>query len=248
MPDSVSLIKTSIKNALGRLGYTIQRFPTPASDPQFALAVDFEFVLAHYLASRQDPRPFFFLEVGANDGILGDPLYRHALAGNWHGILVEPQPSAFAQLLDNYAGREGLTFVNAAISGEPGTRTLYVIQDDAGETITPFVASFREEPVGYLHHKLAIPGSRVGSIEVTCETFAELLSDVTYLDLLQIDVEGYDLEVLRLFDFDRLTPPIVRFEHRNLSAIETDEAVELLARHGYRVVREEYDMTAYAPP
>jgi hypothetical protein len=81
-----------------------------------------------------------------------------------------------------------------------------------------------------------------------CKTFADVLADVTYLDLLEIDAEGYDLELLKLFDFSRIKPPIVRFEHMHLSADERDEAVELLADLGYRMVREEYDTTAYSAP
>ena len=66
--------------------------------------------------------------------------------------------------------------------------------------------------------------------------------------LLEIGVEGYDLELLKLFDFGRIKPPIVRFEHRHLSPNERDEAVEFLADHGYRMMREEYDTTAYSAP
>jgi len=68
------------------------------------------------------------------------------------------------------------------------------------------------------------------------------------LDLLLIDTEGYDLELLELFDFERFRPDIVRFEHVHLSRADWDEAVELLARRGYRVLREEYDTTAYLSP
>jgi hypothetical protein len=66
--------------------------------------------------------------------------------------------------------------------------------------------------------------------------------DIEYLDLLQIDAEGYDVELLKLFDFERMRPPIVHYEHKKLSAKESDEAVELLAGHatawcGRRTIR-----------
>lgn len=244
-------VKAGIKAGLRRLGYTIQRLPSQAFDPQFALQVGFDYVLEHYVASRDDPRPFLFLQVGAYDGMHGDPIQRHVRKRGWHGILVEPQPSHFGRLVENYAGFDGLRFVNAAISDQAGRRTLYVVADEKGAPIQPLgdLATFSENRLAAALRKVGgrYPGSRVGSIDVECTTFADVLADVAYLDLLQIDVEGYDFELLKLFDFDRLTPPIVRFEHKLLSPRDLDDAVLLLARHGYRVLREENDMTAYSP-
>jgi FkbM family methyltransferase len=241
-------VKRLVKTELKRHGYAIQHLPSPAFDPELALHIDFDYVLDHYLASRSDPRPFFFLQVGANDGVVDDQLHEHIRKGNWRGILVEPQTHPFRRLVQNYAGVEGLTFVNAAISEQSGTRELFVIQDEAGGTLESLsgTASFRQESLETPHRKAGPAGSSIGSVGVMCKTFADVLVDVDHLDLLQIDVEGYDLELLKLFDFDRIRPAIVRFEHRHLSATELDDAVLLLARHGYRVVREEYDTTGYS--
>lgn len=244
-----SFVRQLVKTELKRLGYTVQRVPSPASDPQFSLQIDFDYVLDHYLASRDDARPFFFLQVGAHDGVMDDPLHRHVRKRGWHGILVEPQTLPFSRLVENYAGLEGLTFINAAITEHSGPKRLYVIQDETRATLESLsgTASFRKEALRTPHEKVGPPGSQIGSVEVMCTTFADVLADVAYLDLLQIDVEGYDLELLKLFDFTRIAPPMVRFEHRHLSAGELDEAVELLARHGYRMVREEYDTTGLQP-
>lgn len=229
--------------------------PSPASDPRFALQVDFDYVVDHYLALRRDPRPFTFLQVGALDGMFCDPIYERVLKDGWHGILVEPQPAYFKRLVENYSGVDGLTFLNSAVSDHEGTATMYVVADAAGTPIEAVglggLATFRQERLerafrGRLGAR--VPGGRVGSIEVGCTTFPTILADAAYLDLLQIDAEGYDLELIRLFDFERFSPPIVRFEHRLLSTHEVDEAVLLLARHGYRVLREEEDMTAYRQP
>ncbi len=243
------LVKHLVKAELKRLGYTVHRLPSPAADPRFALNIDFEYVLAHHLAGRADSRPFFFLQVGARDGVSDDPLYRHVREKNWHGIMVEPQPEQFARLLENYEGSEGLTFVNAAVAEQPGVRTMYVIADATGTPLEELggIASFREGPLRAFHAKMGrhYPGSSVGTIVAACTTFADVLSDVSYLDLLQIDVEGYDVQLLTLFDFARIKPSIVRFEHRHVPPSELDEAFLLLAHHGYLMVREEYDVTAY---
>ena len=107
--------------------------------------------------------------------------------------------------------------------------------------------AFQGEPGAFSHaatHALFPRGEAI-----PCTTFEEILSETTSVDLLLIDTEGYDLELLKLFDFDRFQPAIVRFEHDHLSRPDWDEAVELLYRSGYRTLREEYDTTGYrAPP
>lgn len=221
-----------------------------ASQPGHALELDFDYVLAHYLCRRDDSRPFFFVQIGAFDGAIHDRLHEHVRKGRWHGVLVEPQPRFFARLVENYQDLDGLTFVNASIDGERGQRKLYTVQDQCGEPIDSLggLASFSHERLLDWQRKDGhrVPGSRIGSVPVTCVTFDDVLGDADYVDLVHIDVEGYDLELLKLFDFARFPPPIVRFEHGHLSQSDWDGAVELLAVHGYRVLREEYDTTAYS--
>jgi FkbM family methyltransferase len=246
-------VRELAKTGLERLGYRLARTPPLAADPAHSLELDFEYVLAHYLARRHDPRPFFFVQVGAFDGTTHDRLHEHVREKGWHGVLVEPQPSAFARLEESYEGVDSLTLVNAAVDRERGSRALHIVQDAHGEPIDSLrgLASFdRERLVEWLRKDgpRNPRAGRIGSEPVSCVTFEDVLADTAYVDLLHIDVEGYDLELLKLFDFARFAPPIVRFEHVHLSRADWDEAVRLLARHGYRTVREEYDTTAYLGP
>jgi FkbM family methyltransferase len=250
--SAVTTLKNFVKAGLARLGYTMHRIAPRADDPTNAIDFDFDYVLAHYLAGRDDSTPLTFLQVGAFDGVADDPVNVHVRRRGWHGILVEPQPAAFERLVANYSHAPGLTFVNAAIAPEQGTRPLYVIRDEAGELVETLggIASFHR---AHLERFMRTdgpryPGVQIGSLEVRCTTFEDVLSGVPQLDLLLIDTEGYDVELLELFDFDRFRPAIVRFEHAHLSRARWDEAVQLLARHGYRTLREEYDTTAYLGP
>lgn len=245
----MSSVKASVKAVLARLGYMLHRLPPRAADSAYAIEFDFEYVLAHFLAQRTASTPPFFLQVGAYDGVSHDPFTAHIREGGWTGILVEPQPIAYERLVANYVDVDGLSFVNAAIAPEPGTRPLYVIQDEAGSVVESLggTASFDRAHVEWL---MSIdgpryPGTRIGSIPVRCTTFQEILAETASVDLLLIDAESYDFELLKLFDFERFRPAIVRFEHAHLSRADWDEAVEMLARHGYRTLREEYDTTAY---
>jgi hypothetical protein len=66
-----------------------------------------------------------------------------------------------------------------------------------------------------------------------------------HVDLLQIDVEGWDYEILKMVDFTRMKPAIINYEHAHLNPDDWDAAVGLLVRNGYRVGIGQYDTVAY---
>jgi FkbM family methyltransferase len=245
-----SSLRLLVKTSLERRGYRVGRLPPLASEPGYALELDFDYILAHCLERRIDTRPFFFVQIGAFDGTTHDRLHEHVRKGRWHGVLVEPQSRYFERLAESYAGTDGLSFVNAAVDRKRGSRMLYRVEKADGDPIEGLahLASFsREHLLDWQRRdgERAESEIRIGGTPVRCLTFDDLLADVDYIDLLHIDAEGHDFELLKLFDFDRFAPEIVRFEHVHLSRDDWDEAVRLLASHGYRAVREEYDTTAY---
>ena len=74
----------------------------------------------HELAARLHDSDLFFVQIGAMDGVVDDPLREHVLASGWRGLLVEPLPDMFERLRANYAGREGLRFERTAIVDRSG--------------------------------------------------------------------------------------------------------------------------------
>jgi FkbM family methyltransferase len=68
--------------------------------------------------------------VGAFDGITDDPLGPFARHLGWEGILVEPQPHLFSQLMRNLNEVPNLHFENAAIAPHTGTATMYYVRRD----------------------------------------------------------------------------------------------------------------------
>jgi hypothetical protein len=55
------------------------------------------------------------------------------------------------------------------------------------------------------------------------------------VQLLHVDVEGFDFEVLKTLDFARHSPVIIYIEHRHLSGSARGAMVALLRAHGYAV-------------
>jgi hypothetical protein len=140
-----------------------------------------------------------------------------------------------------------VTLRNVAIAEEPGLRPFYRIRDDVPDLPdwVPQLASFDLDTI--MLHRWEVKGLEdlVISEDVECVTLEQLLDGVGHIDLLQIDVEGYDAEIVRMFDFERRRPSIVRFEHVHLSSDVHDAAIERLLAYGYGVALETFDTIAY---
>lgn len=203
-------------------------------------------VLALVIESRLGAVPHpFLVQIGANDGVRDDDLRPHLLTGRWSGILVEPQPGPFARLQRNYAHIEGLAFENCAISSAPGTLTLYGFSGHAGDAQLDVFTRTDRDFIARLGAELEIDGE-IERFDVPASTYAELLArhGSPRVDLLVIDTEGHDGEILRSLDLRTAGPPVIQFEHMNLSARERLGCYRLLVEHGYRLLPHRRDTVA----
>ena len=86
---------------------------------------------------------------------------------------------------------------------------------------------------------------------VPCLSFMDLIKieNVSKLHLLQIDAEGYDVEILKSIDFKKIKPLIINFEHRwsyNLiSDSELFNVLKTLIDNGYHIVLNGNDALAF---
>lgn len=254
---SLGFAKRKLKRVLGHFGVAVRRGEEPEDAFIYNrgknIRLDFDFVLRDFLMSRDSPDGVRFLQVGAFDGTSGDPLHDYICKYDWEGLLIEPQPRYFQQLQETYADEEGLEFVQAAVDHERGRRTLYVIADPETEDMPDWagqIASFDRDT--FLSHSDEIPQieARFREEEVRTVNLMALLEEESFLDLdiIQIDVEGFDNEVLQMVDFSKLSPSIVHFEHRHLSLNERLEALDRLIANGFRISTSGPDTVAYCRP
>jgi FkbM family methyltransferase len=210
------------------------------------LCLDLDMVLSHYRVTHPEVR---YLQVGAFDGVSGDPIHplieRHGL----QGILIEPQKDVFERLKANYARFPNFRLVNAAIGDHDGSSTLFRTKPGAGPEWLGQIASFNRNVLMWHARKLSNLDleSLVESEQVRCVTFDTLFKEegIEKIDLLQIDAEGFDAEILRLFDIPLRRPAIVHFEHIHLSVEDHEKAIGLLVDQGYRVTAAGTDTLAY---
>lgn len=178
-----------------------------------------------------------FLQIGAYDGVVGDAILELIERYPLRGVLVEPQPSAFARLKKLHGNNDRLMLVNAAIDRKSGRRSFFVPAEGDAE----FASLDRQH---LLRHGLH--AHEIVEIEVDCLTIDDVLqrAQCDTVDFLQIDAEGYDYEIIKSIDFHRLKPRILRFEYRHFPEQELTECLLMLGRHGYRFLTEKLDLIA----
>ena len=197
-------------------------------------------------------KDFFFVQIGANDGVSSDPIYRFVTDTKVAGVVVEPVRDVYAKLVENYCRFPEVRPVNLAIHKTDKTAHIYRVSTEAGERLGCWsrgIASFHQD-----HHKLTgTPAASVEAEEVSCVSLSELFQQckVHLLDLLQIDTEGYDSEILNMIPFGEIKPAIIRFEHGLPDGIMSPsvfkECTDLLTAQGYYIITEPYDAVAYLP-
>jgi FkbM family methyltransferase len=184
------------------------------------------------LKALPDNDEVFFIQVGSNDGLHGDPLHdllkTHA---SWRGIFIEPVKFLFQRLKQNYAADPRFIYENVAIDREERSRPFFYVspkaQTELGEELPYWhdqLGSFdREHILRGLGKKLE---PYIVEEAVECVPLKKVLdrNGVKRIDLVHIDTEGHDYQILSQIDLQKYKPTIILFEHNLLSPSEAAQA------------------------
>jgi FkbM family methyltransferase len=231
-------MKRQLRKLIGALGYEVRGtsyVPRPLLEPANLRGVELDDLLCRRMIETR--RELTFIQVGAYDGITGDPLRKYVESCGWRGVMLEPQAMAAGQLRALYRNNDSVVVLQAALNRSPGSATLYTVDfGGRGPSWAGGLASFQRDCI--LKHRDLIPGleGMIRCETVTCVTFDEILARVPTesLDLLQIDTEGADAYILSLFPFERIKPAIVHWEVKHLSITDRTTCLSRLAELGYR--------------
>ncbi len=229
----MNLAKRLVRRVLEGAGYTVFKAPPEVvPGPTFTPVDVFPLAVAELMSRKEN---IFFLQVGAHDGLTYDPMRLFVEQYRWRGILLEPQPRVFRQLVANYDGMPGLIFENVAAAPVEGEVTLYTFAEGGGlPAHATQLASFQRDAL--LHNGHGYKGE-ILETRVPTVTISSLLKkhNVSEVDILQIDTEGFDFEVIKMIDFSEIKPSIINYESVMLSAADQNACIALLTSHGYRI-------------
>jgi FkbM family methyltransferase len=230
-------MKNQLKRLFNALGYDVRGTrltPRQLLQPNLLRPLEFDDVICRLMYEGGDH--LTFIQIGAFDGVIQDPLRKYIVSRGWRGVMVEPQPEPARKLRELYKDDSRITVLQAALDRRPGVRSLFMVNSPDAPAWAAMLASFQKEVI--LKHADHIPGieNMVAEVAIDCITFDSVLKHLPEgeLDLLQIDTEGADGLVLSLFPFERIKPAIVHWEIAHLSLRDREECMGLLASHGYR--------------
>lgn len=193
---------------------------------------------------------FTVIQIGANDGITHDPIHKFIKRDNWKGVLLEPQSGVFHQYLKKiYAKNKGIVTLCAAIGEEDGSQPIYKIGFSDMRWATGLTSFSKEKIESAFEDGIVASNCSKFGIEIPkdknkwiSQEEVEVISpktllkkfDIKKIDLLQIDAEGYDLEVIRIFDIPSTQPEAIIFENVGLEKSEYEAYLEKLRIEGYK--------------
>jgi FkbM family methyltransferase len=192
-----------------------------------------------------------FIQIGANDGIRADPIHRYVIDCKWRGVLVEPLPYFYAALRQTYAASPDLILINAAVDRQAGERIIYQLRPDQPglPDWSQGLASFSVDRLRQAARSFGLPTEAVVSETIRTITWDEVVREFgpRACDVLVVDVEGYDVEILRMANLAVFRPRVIHFEHVCVAREGRLACYGELLDLGYEIATAEGDTIAYLP-
>ncbi|WP_037337784.1 FkbM family methyltransferase [Salinisphaera hydrothermalis] len=188
---------------------------------------------------------FYFVQVGANDGVHFDNLFALVSNDKCRGLVVEPLEYYFEKLERHYAGFPNIQPIRCAIHESESTAVVYHIDPDSLDSFPPWFAGLGSFDREHLIRAGVAP-EQIAAEQVDCMPLTRLIEDyrLPRVDLLQIDTEGYDAEIVKSIDFQQYPPRIIKYEQTHLSPADVQDTRRLLRDNGYRVLTQGNDCVA----
>ncbi len=222
MTDFIRSQRKDLLRRVARNPSTLLRVPEKISDIQKWRKINHQ--LDTFEASRPVSR---LIQIGANDGVRGDPLHTRIMSGRWTGVLVEPIEEHADEARKNYSSVPGIRVVQAAITDHNGTAEMYRFRHEDHSGVGIESHSLDLSSVKHSAKLLGVKATDewVEKVEVPTMTLDALITAESPegIDLLAIDAEGSDEFILGALLETPQRPPLILYE--NLFMTKAKQAV-----------------------
>ena len=143
-------------------------------------------------------------------------------------IAVEPQPALLRCLQRLFGHNPRVVLVAQAIGAAPGTATLHI------STRTPTVTTLSQEWIGNVKRDASfskVEWDQQVSVQVT--TLDALIAEHGLPVFCKIDVEGFEMNVLRGLDFAKTKVYIAIIENNSKSRFGSDDIRKYMSQNGF---------------
>lgn len=162
----------------------------------------------------------FFIEVGANDGFSYSNTYYFENLRGWRGILVEAIPELFEKC--HKLRKKSKVFNCALVSSDYKDAHIKIKYANLMSLVEGAMSDAKKEAE---HIEKGLRCQKIDksyTIDVPVRTLTSILDEckIKEIDLFSLDVEGYELNVLKGLDFERYRPKYMCIEARFRKEIE----------------------------
>lgn len=169
----------------------------------------------------------FYVEVGCHHPYRFSNTFLFYKKG-WRGICIDPLPGTKSSFNKN---RPRDLCIEMGVDEKFSKLTYYMFNEPALNTFDKSLADRRDGLKGYYI---------IGTTDIEVRPLADILKNINNvpdIDLLSIDVEGFDFQVLKSNDWKKFSPRIIIAEclTAELADIDSDPVAKYLTDLGYKI-------------
>lgn len=217
---------------------TYSLFIDTTFEPRLSYSQNGEDIIVHSIFEALSRKTIFYLDAGGYHPFVGSNTALFYLTGS-RGIIIEPNPALFPQFP---LRRPRDICLNIGVSDRSGTQTFFLSRSGALGSLIP------EE--GPEVQGTENPGTE--PVEIAVRTLPEVIekyAEGNSIDFLSIDIEGMELPVLKMLDFEKYGPLVICAETiPHSSAIRKEkrsDIIDFLKDKGYFVYADTYINTIF---
>ena len=174
------------------------------------------------------------IQIGANDGNRFDELNKFIKEYRVKSILVEPINEYFEGLKRNYQNFENVYFENSAITVGTKEKEIYAVNNKNLNDYDEHIKGISSFDKNHLI-KHGVKSNHILKKKINCISILNLLKkyNISDLDILFIDAEGYDGDILIDFFNSSKQEPILIFEYIHIENKIFKDLVNILSKKNY---------------